>query len=297
MPYFYGILTLLVIWLFYGLCSQKWNPLRLVIGEDGRASSSKFQFFLWTCMIIFGYVAIYSVKAMNGDSSAFSKIPPNLLILMGVSTVSVVGAKAITGVQATQGTVKTTQKPDSSKSDNGKKKLPVEKRNSSFNFIYLVCDDDGTPALDKIQMIAWTFISLIIYLILIIQQVNSKGPYQLPNVDDTLLILMGISQGAYLGKKLTNSTTPSLLKLDRNTAQVGEEVTLTGQNFGDGQGGGYVKLTDTENNNIYYASVVQDKWQDGSITIIVPSIPESRYNISVNVGGKETSPLTLNIGK
>jgi hypothetical protein len=257
-------------------------------------------------MIIFAYVTIYSVKAIHGDYLPFSEIPPNLLILMGVSTGSMVASKAITGVQATQGTVKTTKNSGNPKASIGNQVIqnmaapntvnqtrPIILK-TSFDFKDLVCDDDGTVALDKIQMMAWTFIALVIYLILIIQQVNAQGSYYLPNVDATLLILMGISHGAYLGKKLTNSTTPSLTSLVPNPASIAGNITLTGQHFGNGLGG-QVKIIDPKDNHLYYPSIVG--WQDGTISCIVPNIPESSYNISVIVGGKETNPLTITVIK
>jgi hypothetical protein len=283
MPYFVGILALVIIWLLYWAFCKDINPLHLVIGADGKASSSKFQFLLWTCMVIFAYVAIYYVKATNGDYGPFSEMPSNLLILMGISAGSMVASKVITSSQITQGT---TQKDPVT---------TVGNKKSKFLFKYLVCDDDGYPALNQVQMIAWTFISLGIYLALVIEQVNSGSEYHLPNVDESLMVLMGISQAAYLGKKLSSTTNPNLQNLNTGTAKVGDEIILRGQNFGGNQGGGQVKIFDPIANVSYYPSEITE-WEDTSIKIKVPTIPvKVSYNVTVIVGSKETRALSLQV--
>src|SRR5713226_8043350 len=72
------------------------NPLRLAEGQDGRASTSKFQWFLWTAVILFAYAAIYSARAFNGNPQPITTIPQNVLVALGLSSVTMVAAKGIT---------------------------------------------------------------------------------------------------------------------------------------------------------------------------------------------------------
>jgi hypothetical protein len=59
----------------------------------------------------------------------------------------------------------------------------------------LVCDDDGSPQLHRIQMMAWTFILAIIF------GWNVFWNFIFVDFDPNLLLLMGIASGTYLGFK------------------------------------------------------------------------------------------------
>ena len=54
-PYGWGAVALLFFWMVIWLLTGKLNPFLLVIGEDGRPSTSKLKPFLWTIVMIFAY--------------------------------------------------------------------------------------------------------------------------------------------------------------------------------------------------------------------------------------------------
>jgi hypothetical protein len=66
-------------------------------------------------------------------------------------------------------------------------------------------DENDKPTLSRFQMFAWTWIS--IYLLTVVSEVPKYyGQVQnlvLPTIDPTLVVLMGLSQVAFLGGKST----------------------------------------------------------------------------------------------
>jgi hypothetical protein len=96
--------------------------------------------------------------------------------------------------------------------------------------------DDGRADLSKIQLLAWTVVAIGVYMNLLVSNVNqgieTAIPPELPDIDPTLLILMGIGSGAYLGRKLITTATPYITGITSNTAAPGDELAITGANFG-----------------------------------------------------------------
>lgn len=112
-------------------------------------------------------------------------IPENLGILMGISAGSFIGAKGITLFKVGSGSMtKAAEKP---------------------SFINLTSNDYRVIDLGDAQMLAWTLIAAVAYLFNVSRMwwyLDPSPEISLPNVDSTLMILTGISQAAYLGKKL-----------------------------------------------------------------------------------------------
>jgi len=96
-PYFAGTLSLILIYLLFSIISwsfskpavprarfSSWNTVNLFRGIDGRLSTSKFQFFVWTVVIIFSYIAVYTAiyerKRILGQivNTLSWKAPPDL---------------------------------------------------------------------------------------------------------------------------------------------------------------------------------------------------------------------------
>jgi hypothetical protein len=73
----------------------------------------------------------------------------------------------------------------------------------------LLTDDSGHPDLTKIQMMAWTVLTGAIYLSRVMQLTYANihrdaDLLQMPDIDKSLMLLMGLGQGTYLGKKVTS---------------------------------------------------------------------------------------------
>lgn len=188
-----GLLSLGVFWFAVAVATH-FHPLQLIMGEDGIPSTSKFQFFVWTGVVVFSYVALFCVGAQAGGFAPLEPLPVNLLIAMGISATTAVGAKAI----ATNGAQQRAKALVAAAPNGGQAVVviaPAEKLGG------ILLDDDGTPDLAKVQLVVWTLIGVGIYLTLVFQALAS-GHRQLPDIDRTLMVLMGLGHAAYVGKKV-----------------------------------------------------------------------------------------------
>src|SRR5690242_7543055 len=95
-PYLVAVGVLALLWLIYRVLSGSWNPLLVVCGADGRPSTSKLQLWLWTLVVLFAYVAIYTARASHGHFEPISQLPANVLIALGLSVMTATAAKGIT---------------------------------------------------------------------------------------------------------------------------------------------------------------------------------------------------------
>ena len=187
LAYAIGILVLLILWFLYYLATGEKDFRKYFMGADGLLSTSKFQFFLWTIIVIFAYVTIFSARALNGDFDVISTLPENLLIAMGATVTTTATSKAIAVSK-----------------NNGKNLKNNDNKTENLKIRYLFKDDDDKKHdLSKIQMLAWTFIAIGIFIIRLLYEVE-RGNINIPDIDTALIVLMGLGQGAYLGMKLTN---------------------------------------------------------------------------------------------
>lgn len=228
-PIIYGISILAVVLIIVSIRTiLKRDPAKpsftdIIRESDWYPSLSRFQFLIWTCIILFAFFAVYLIRLSNGVMEPMSSIPENLLVLMGISIISPVAGAALSSKY-------TTDSPPSSKPTNDE----MKKRG-----FYTMLEENGKPSLTRVQMFSWTWIAVAVYLILFFSSVNSvtsdyvlhksscddsynviknnstasvekkyRCMYDLnvPNVDETFVVLMGLSQGAYLGGKFVSQS-------------------------------------------------------------------------------------------
>src|SRR5882672_2042294 len=99
--------ALLGVWGLPSLLTMRW-PWKIIEGADGRRSTSKFQFLVWTTVIMFAYVALFIQRCETGNYAALDEIPRNLLLAMGFSGATMAAAKAITSGYVANGRVSKT---------------------------------------------------------------------------------------------------------------------------------------------------------------------------------------------
>jgi hypothetical protein len=195
-PFLVGFAGLAVLWLVTGKATG-FNILKIFEGQDKRPSSSKFQFFLWTAAVVFGYLVVYATPDKSGNyhfTPLDTGLSGNLLIAMGISGATAVTAKAITSSNEAK---KIKVKPDLVKVKDKDGNETDEVVGGVFQA------DDGTPDLGKIQMIVWTLIAVGVFLAGVIHGVVTNDPSrQLPDIGQPLMILMGLGHTAYVGKKI-----------------------------------------------------------------------------------------------
>jgi len=197
---------------------------QLISGADGRPSTSKWQAAVWTLVAIFGLLEVFIERLLLGISEGDSSIPANLLLAMGFSMTTMAAAKGITVSYVDKGL------------------LNKESAGSAARPGGLITDDSGTPDLSKLQMLAFTAIAVVIYLVRL--SLQEPGTPELVDIEPALMVLMGLSQGAYLGKKLTTTVSPRVIGVSPAMAQAGDTIAIIGTSFGDDQNGGGVRLDD-----------------------------------------------------
>jgi hypothetical protein len=170
----------------------------LVIGEDNRYSNSKTQAALWFFLLLPTYLSAMALRAFESGAGFVGQvdIPTNLLMLSGISALTFVGAKQIT----------------MSKLDASPAIAAKQKPKSVFGprLRDLVTDDSGVrPDFGDFQMLVVTVVAVVIYAYTVYQWLGSlslQATVTLPDVDTTLLGIVGVGQGAYLAKKLAGDS-------------------------------------------------------------------------------------------
>lgn len=151
---------------------------RFAKGIDETYSLANVQVILWSGMIMGSYLSLAVLKeGFLGDINA------NLLGLMGISGGSYVAAKTIRSMQETV-------------PKELAKGRPMPRTRGLFS-------QERAPdklSVAKLQMTAWTLVSLMIYVVLVAINLSGNKP-ELPDVGSGLLTLMGISHGVYIGDK------------------------------------------------------------------------------------------------
>ena len=156
-----------------------WLARRTDIVRDGKStdpanrqpySLGRVQMAWWFVLILAGFVAIALV---SGDDAS---ITPSLLALMGISAGTALGSAAVPKAGAA---------PAATASENW--------------FYDIVKDDTGAVALHRLQMVVWTIVLGVMFISSVCRTLT------MPEFSGTLLAIMGISGGTYLGFKIQGS--------------------------------------------------------------------------------------------
>ena len=154
---------------------------------DYYPSLARFQFLLWTFVIAFTLLSSFIILIENNLIDRELDLPINTLILMGIST----GVPIVSNIISAQNYTKT---------------LPgIPKKKDVPKFSTMLLEHDK-PTLGRYQMLLWTFLSISIYLFQFSHTMDQELVISteltiIPDVKDSLVILMGLSQAGYLGFK------------------------------------------------------------------------------------------------
>lgn len=130
-------------------------------------SLARVQTAWWTFLVLWAFVFIALLLG------TLPTIPPTLLGLMGIAAGTFLGAELI---------------------DSNSERRPPAPR-ASQDFLKDVLSEQSGVAFHRFQMFVWTFILGVMFVIKV------WGTLSMPEFDATLLGLMGISNGTYLGMK------------------------------------------------------------------------------------------------
>jgi len=162
-PWLALLAAVLVVLIIAGKRSDMLRDGPSIDGVPQPYSVARTQMAWWFFLMLSGFIFIWLV---TGDRDSIS---PSLLGLMGISA-----ATAVAGVAVSR----------------------QEARASRGWWSDLVSDDRGIVALDRLQIVVWTLVLGGIFLYSVLWDLT------MPEFNATLLALMGISSGTYIGFKL-----------------------------------------------------------------------------------------------
>ena len=188
-------------------------------------SLSKFQFYVWTSVAIFGYVYLALVESLVQGKAVFPEIPENLpgIILISAAT----GALAA-GISTAKGP-----------------KGAGDIHPSLGDFITA----GGLVVAERFQFFVWTALGAVTFLFFTLTG-DPATLHDLPKIPDSFLQIMGISSLGYLGGKLARKPGPVIddIQADPATATalaMSNTLTLTisGQKLSHAAG---LRIDDTD---------------------------------------------------
>ena len=278
--------------------SKRFFLFRIITDETGRCSLSFFQFLLWTLVVSFFFLMIYVIRLLSGTLEYPTTIPTSLLALMGISVLVPFLSKAISDYRRSSG----------ARSEQRDKR--------SLGCAAMLEDEDGKPILNRYQMFLWTWLGIGIYIFWFLRLVTNPdttvAALDLPDIDPTLVYLMGLSQTGFLAGKLVSGKKepkitpptvaeprpateeavtgiPKITDIQPREMAAKQHVIITGENFGqtiDGVILGSVKLP----------SDSIKRWEDRRIELDIPEgiAPGTHdVNISLSSGASNKERITV----
>ena len=190
--------------------------------KDGPYSLGKSQMAFWGLLVVLTFAGVWVL------ADTMERIPPQVLILLGISGATGLSAvvigenkkagkkseiqNAITKLQEEQRRLEKEQRaapgdfPPVSQNRLATIKAEItelqeqlqsaESARSSAGFWQDICDDGNGVSFHRLQVVIWTVILGVIFVWSVAQVMS------MPEFSETLLILLGISNGTYLGFKI-----------------------------------------------------------------------------------------------
>jgi hypothetical protein len=151
--------------------------------ETDTYSLSKFQFYLWTAVGIFGYVYLALVQSLIQGKAVFPEIPENLPGIIFISAATTALATGITAARGPKGS--------------------GDVHPSLGDFV----TTGGLVVAERFQFFIWTMLGAVTFLFMTLSS-DPATLHDLPKIPESFLQLMGISSLGYLGGKLARKPGP-----------------------------------------------------------------------------------------
>jgi hypothetical protein len=183
-----------------------------VIGQDGRASTSKTQVVFWTAAVVWALVDLLLLARAYPAGSLFTGAVtknwrPEYLVLLGLPVAAATTAKAVVaGSNSGHGPIannSSSQMASSLNLDRIYVRDPVPSGVWGFvaGVAELITGEDGAVAWADLQYVVFTMITLVYFAV----QFLGRPMDGLPAVPAALLTLMGVSATAYAANKVVNT--------------------------------------------------------------------------------------------
>lgn len=256
-----GIVSGIFIFVAYSLKGREMKFGDIIRDGGGFPSLARFQFLVWTFILMFVVLSVYFIRLFMGTPVLPDAIPENLLILTGISI-------AVPFVSSPLSSIKYGDR----KPTNGTLKDSDRRRLASMLM------ENEKVTVSRFQMFAWTIISIVIYLAFFFSKttflLTDVNELTVPDIPQIFVVLMGLSQAAYVGNKSTVPKSVTVLKVSPYNGTAGTTVAIVGTNFGTKEKG--TVLFEDGNKDVTGKQIVVEandikEWQESKIHITVPS--------------------------
>jgi hypothetical protein len=185
------------------------RPMGLLIDERQKVSLSRLQLVLWTLVILsalltaaLSNISVFMAALSNADlrqqlGAGFAPLAivlsPNMWLLMGISTTSLIGSPLIKSGKMAEGKIETRDKPqDANVAD-----LFRGEELSNYDVLDLA----------RVQMFFFTLVLVLTYAVMVGAMFSPSASTlnspitKLPDLDPSMITLLGISHAGYLANK------------------------------------------------------------------------------------------------
>ncbi|HEX3877046.1 MAG TPA: hypothetical protein VHW24_08680, partial [Bryobacteraceae bacterium] len=168
--------------------------------ETNSYSLSKFQFYVWTLVAIFGYVYLLISKNIFQHYFGLPAVPAGLPGIVGIAGGTAVGSQIVTNINGPKGSGQI--KP------------------SLADFV----TTGDVVAAERVQFFVWTIIGALGFVLAVVR-LDPRVLKELPDVPSSLLAISGLSAFGYLGGKLARNPGPVISEVMVHAGPDPEAVT------------------------------------------------------------------------
>ena len=273
----FGVVSGIFIFVNYSLKGSNMKFSDIIRDGSGFPSLARFQFLLWTFIILFAVLGVFLTRLFMGISEIPEEIPVNLLILTGISIAVPFVSNPLSGIKYGE-----RKPPTGTLKDIDRRRLAT------------MLMENEKPTVSRFQMFAWTIISIIVYLGFFFSQTiflpTDVNELVVPDIPQIFVYLMGLSQAGYVGVKGTLSKSLTVTQVLPKQARINEDVIIVGTNFGSEKGSVIFEdgPKDLAGNQVSVQPQDIKEWQETRIHIKVPSqglVAGTNYYIRVENKG------------
>ena len=196
------------------LTASRGRLVAMLVGGDGRLSTSYFQAWVWTLVLVwaFGYfMAVSVLEGRDALSDVTGRLDADYLLLLGGPFVALISAQQIGTAKRANGTLTKVETTSTSAGD-------------------LVSDDSGRADLVDMQYLLFNVVALAFFFVAF-----ARDHGRLPDLDDGLIALTSAAALAYIAKKAVANNAPGITSIVRTTGsgpvRTGDTVLISGFNF------------------------------------------------------------------
>jgi hypothetical protein len=157
---------------------------------------SRTQLFYWSLLIVFAYLYI------SFTTGTLPLIPGSILAIVGIGVATTAATRVI--------------------ENRNKDGVPIDESATSDGFLLDILSDGSSINIQRFQSVIFNLFFGIIFI------QKALGTHLMPQFEDNVLLLLGISSGTYAGLKITEATKQQNQTLPQvNTDNTGEEKSKT----------------------------------------------------------------------